>query len=242
MKARIALSFLAALAFHALVLFCLHLGTPAKALDESDDPSAVDVSLADAPETPAAVAPEPTPAPTPEPTPAPTPEPTPQPTPEPMPTPDELAVSSPTPAAATPTPAPTATPKPAPKPRPSQASKPNPQASTKPSSTVKTTGPVSSNSGRTPQVGARARHRSNPEPEYPIEARRKHQQGTVWLTVVVGADGRAKSVTLKTSSGFPSLDQSAIETVRRAWMFDPGTIAGVAIESTVTQPVEFKLR
>ena len=79
MKPELAASFIAAVIFHALLLFGFRMETPARPLAMSDEPSPVDVSLVEAAPEPAAApsaAPAPMqPAPTPEP-----PEPTPAPT------------------------------------------------------------------------------------------------------------------------------------------------------------------
>lgn len=57
-------------------------------------------------------------------------------------------------------------------------------------------------------------------PRYPIEARRKHEQGTVVLSVTLGVDGRVALVSIARSSGFASLDDAARSAVR-AWRWAP---------------------
>ena len=57
-------------------------------------------------------------------------------------------------------------------------------------------------------------------PRYPIEARRKHEQGTVVLSVTLGVDGRVTLVSIARSSGFASLDEAARNAVR-AWRWAP---------------------
>ena len=71
----------------------------------------------------------------------------------------------------------------------------------------------------------------NPGPSYPIEARRRAEQGTVLLRIEVGADGSVEHVEVAQSSGFDSLDQSAMETVRTRWRFVAAQRDGVAVES-----------
>jgi len=85
-----------------------------------------------------------------------------------------------------------------------------------------------------------ARYRSNPRPEYPIEARRLHEQGVVLLSVAVGADGQVTDVTLKRSSGFSSLDEAAMQAVRR-WIFEPARVGGLTVSSHADVPVRFSL-
>lgn len=65
-------------------------------------------------------------------------------------------------------------------------------------------------------LGIRARpdYRKNPEPPYPLAARRRRQEGVVLLSVKVSAQGRAVRVELKQSSGVSVLDEAAIQAVR----------------------------
>ena len=65
----------------------------------------------------------------------------------------------------------------------------------------------------------------NAPPAYPASARRLGEQGEVRLDVHVGADGSVLDIRLRTSSGSPALDRSAIEAVRR-WRFSPATVDG----------------
>lgn len=57
-------------------------------------------------------------------------------------------------------------------------------------------------------------------PRYPMEARRKHEQGTVVLSVTLGVDGRVTLVSIARSSGFASLDDAARSAVR-GWRWAP---------------------
>lgn len=92
------------------------------------------------------------------------------------------------------------------------------------------------------QVGVKAEpnYRVNPEPPYPLAARRRHEQGLVLLTVKVTAQGRAAAVTLRQSSGHPLLDEAALQAVRE-WEFDPARVGSLAVESEIEVPVRFKL-
>ena len=82
---------------------------------------------------------------------------------------------------------------------------------------------------------------SNPAPVYPSESLRHREQGAVLLRVHVSADGRALSVEIGKSSGFPRLDASAMEAVQ-TWKFVPAKRGGEPIESWVEVPVIFSLR
>jgi protein TonB len=93
-----------------------------------------------------------------------------------------------------------------------------------------------------PLVEARfdANYLSNPKPPYPSASRRLSEAGTVYLRVHVSAEGHAHKVELKTSSGFPRLDQSALETVAQ-WRFVPAKRGNTAVTSWVVVPIVFSL-
>jgi len=88
---------------------------------------------------------------------------------------------------------------------------------------------------------AHVEYGQNPGPGYPIEARRRAEQGTVLLRIEVGVDGSVERVEIAQSSGFDSLDQSAVETVRTRWRFVPAQRDGIAIESWCQVPIRFAL-
>lgn len=81
---------------------------------------------------------------------------------------------------------------------------------------------------------------NNPSPAYPPLSKRKKEQGTVLLKVLVNQDGNAESISLINSSGFERLDQAALETVRR-WRFVPAKKNNVAISGYAIVPIEFSL-
>lgn len=85
------------------------------------------------------------------------------------------------------------------------------------------------------------RYRSNPRPPYPYQARSRGHEGLVILTAEVREDGRVNSIRLKRSSGYSSLDQSALSTVR-SWLFEPAKRLGMAVASVVEIPVRFSLQ
>lgn len=80
----------------------------------------------------------------------------------------------------------------------------------------------------------------NPEPPYPVSSRRRGEQGTVLLKVLVTREGAAASVNVEKTSGYAALDQSAVEAVRK-WRFAPARQGAEAIESSVLVPIVFKL-
>jgi protein TonB len=61
----------------------------------------------------------------------------------------------------------------------------------------------------------------------------------VLLAVVVDAEGRPKSISVKTSSGYERLDQAALKAVA-GWTFVPGKRNGVPSEMAVDVPIRFK--
>ena len=62
-----------------------------------------------------------------------------------------------------------------------------------------------------------------PQPPYPRIALQLGQQGTVLLLLAVDETGRIISIEVKQSSGFSTLDQSALDFVKRHWKLVPGT-------------------
>lgn len=82
---------------------------------------------------------------------------------------------------------------------------------------------------------------SNPEPPYPRLSRNNNEEGTVVLRILVKADGTAGAVEIKTSSGYPLLDNSARSTVQKKWRFKPATINGKAVDEWYEQRIPFTL-
>ena len=80
----------------------------------------------------------------------------------------------------------------------------------------------------------------NPQPHYPISARRRGEQGTVLLKVLVTPEGLAGSVSVQGSSGSTALDQAALEAVRN-WRFVPARQGTQPIEGWHLVPIVFRL-
>ncbi|MEO7677223.1 MAG: energy transducer TonB [Verrucomicrobiota bacterium] len=89
-------------------------------------------------------------------------------------------------------------------------------------------------------TSAQPRYRENPEPPYPLQAKRRHQEGSVLLLVSVNETGAPTKVEVKQSSGFSLLDEAAVQAVRR-WKFEPGKRDERAVGSEVEVPLRFKL-
>jgi protein TonB len=77
-------------------------------------------------------------------------------------------------------------------------------------------------------------------PTYPIMSRRLHEEGKVQLLVDVSAKGDVQSILVKKSSGFPRLDDVALNTVR-SWHFVPARRGDIAVADSVVVPILFKL-
>jgi len=76
------------------------------------------------------------------------------------------------------------------------------------------------------------------QPEYPEEARSTHISGTVRLHVIIGKDGRMKS--LEVVSGHPMLQQAALNAVRQ-WQYQQTLLNGEPVEIDTTIDVIFSL-
>lgn len=88
--------------------------------------------------------------------------------------------------------------------------------------------------------------RSNPkrpvtEPDYPPMSKRLGEEGSVVLELYVLEDGRVGEARLKTSSGFPRLDEAAIKHVKRSWRLLPGTKNGKAEPMWYPFKITFKI-
>lgn len=166
------------------------------------------------------VAPEPEPAPPPpkpEPKPVPTPKPVAKPTPKPTPKPEPVREVAQEPVQqAAPTP-------PAPPSAPVQQATPAPEA------------PAPVTPPRTD-----AAHLNNPAPQYPALSRRLGEQGRVMLDVYILPDGSVGEIKLNRSSGFPRLDNAALQAVK-TWKYVPAKRGGKPIPFWYVQPVSFVL-
>lgn len=80
----------------------------------------------------------------------------------------------------------------------------------------------------------------NPAPIYPAASRRKGEQGTVVIRVLVDAQGAAEQVAIHRSSTFSRLDEAAAKAVRR-WRFVPARRGEEKVEGWVLVPLVFRL-
>ncbi|MGZ6042295.1 MAG: energy transducer TonB, partial [Asticcacaulis sp.] len=60
--------------------------------------------------------------------------------------------------------------------------------------------------------------------DYPPDALKRREQGSVIVAVVVTAQGQVQPIVVR-SSGFPDLDQKSVEVIK-GWHFSPGVLEG----------------
>jgi protein TonB len=85
-----------------------------------------------------------------------------------------------------------------------------------------------------------ANYLHNPKPFYPAAARQRGWEGGVKLRVHVLETGFCDQVLIHSSSGYDSLDEAAIETVKK-WRFVPAKRGETPIVSWVIVPITFRL-
>jgi protein TonB len=91
-------------------------------------------------------------------------------------------------------------------------------------------------------VTREARFASRPvPPQYPEQARRRKQEGTVLIGVLVNEQGKTQDVRVVQSSGHNVLDEAALTAIK-AWDFLPANKQGKNITAWVHIPLDFNLR
>lgn len=139
-------------------------------------------------------------------------------------------------------------------PRPSQAVAPPPPSVTPlpvQAAAPPTPAPAAQAAAPAPAAEPAARSTSSPEFQrrvlaalekvrrYPPAARARREEGVVVLSFTMNRAGKATGVSVQTSSGSPTLDRAAMETVRRASL--PRVPDEFADPLRLTVPVEFSL-
>jgi protein TonB len=89
-------------------------------------------------------------------------------------------------------------------------------------------------------VEATLSYRSAPL-QFPLQALRRHMQGTVLLRVLVDETGTPVQVEVEHGSGYALLDRSAREQVLAHWRFQPALVNGHAVRAWARVPVSFVL-
>jgi len=82
---------------------------------------------------------------------------------------------------------------------------------------------------------------NNPQPQYPLMAKRRGEEGTVLLEVFVESHGGVTKIDIAKSSSYSLLDKAAIEAIKK-WQFIPAKRFGQFVSSSVIIPVTFKLK
>lgn len=77
-------------------------------------------------------------------------------------------------------------------------------------------------------------------PRYPKVARKRGQEGTVWLDIWLDEKGNKSKLEITQSSGLTLLDQSALKAVS-GWKFKPSEKNGIRFASRVRIPIVFSL-
>ncbi|MGZ3159324.1 MAG: energy transducer TonB [Burkholderiaceae bacterium] len=103
-----------------------------------------------------------------------------------------------------------------------------------------TPAPVASKAMPTIAAHVDANYSQKTQPPYPALSRRLHGEGKVQLLVDVSPKGEVASILVKQSSGYPRLDEVALNTVR-LWRFVPAHQGEVAVADSVVVPILFKL-
>lgn len=79
-----------------------------------------------------------------------------------------------------------------------------------------------------------------PPPRYPHEARRKREEGTVFLELLLARDGTVADIRVARSSGYSRLDAAALEAVRR-WRWSATLREGIPVQVTGQVEIPFIL-
>ena len=104
---------------------------------------------------------------------------------------------------------------------------------------VTPTGSSSNPSPRTVAIDGVA-YKRQPQVQYPEQARRRGDTGTVLVRALIGVNGRVESATLEQGSGNRLLDQAALRAVNRA-SFHPYKENGIAQSVYTLIPIAFTL-
>lgn len=83
-------------------------------------------------------------------------------------------------------------------------------------------------------------YKKNPEPAYPLLAKKRGYEGTVLLSVLVNENGLVENIWVFESCGYRILDNAALDAVKE-WIFEPGRRGDELIEMWVEVPVRFEI-
>jgi protein TonB len=101
--------------------------------------------------------------------------------------------------------------------------------------------PLSIASSQGLERGGRPISLSGIQPHYPYAARIRGEAGKVTICLRVTRQGEVESAAVKTSSGFPALDESALATAKKA-RFKPAEQGGQAVSAAMDLQFDFRLQ
>jgi protein TonB len=121
--------------------------------------------------------------------------------------------------------------------------KPDFKVDTQPDQTqIATTTQTEPTTPQIPDSAASGMTDTHSTPPYPAAARNLSQQGTVTLMLSIDATGAVTNAQVKNSSGYPELDQTAVNWVIAHWRYKPAIQNGAPVASTSLAAVKFDLR
>ena len=77
-------------------------------------------------------------------------------------------------------------------------------------------------------------------PIYTEEGRKNRVAGVVLLRAIIRKDGTVDKVEVLKGLGY-GLDESAVNTISKAWQFEPGMLNGQPVDVMVSMEVSFRL-
>jgi protein TonB len=81
----------------------------------------------------------------------------------------------------------------------------------------------------------------SPKPRYPSDSIRRRQEGRVVVNIEVLENGSIGQATIAQSSGFPGLDESALDAVKN-WQYTNGSGSGELVKQWVRVSIIFELK
>jgi protein TonB len=78
------------------------------------------------------------------------------------------------------------------------------------------------------------------EPDYPAVAKAAKMQGQIYITAIIGTDGRVKDAQVTGGAPFPPLREAALAAVQQ-WTYTPTLVNNEPVEVQLTVTVSFKL-
>lgn len=85
-------------------------------------------------------------------------------------------------------------------------------------------------------------HTHDCQSHYPPISVRLSEQGTVTVKYAVAVDGSIGAVSIEASSGYPRLDDAAVECVQKYWRQTPATQNGKPVALNVVARIRYQLR